>query len=134
MSRELRKITVSEFANLKDGIHQFAIRGSAEHPMQPVRLQLYGARRKLRQACFDLWGTEWDILRHAVESFSQDYQSHLGTRSGLFKWEQVEMPSGHSQLTFSIIRGEEGDWLYKAAQLITDERNLSSISPLAASA
>lgn len=128
MSKELRTVSAVDFAKLKDGVHHFAIRGSPEHPMQPVTLQLYGARSKLRQACFDLFGTEWNILPEAVEAFSQDYRSHLRSRSGLFKWNKVQLPSGHSQLTFSIIRGEEGDWLYKAAQFVTDERNLGSIA------
>ena|SRR5437016_325948 len=128
MSKDLRTVSDAEFAQLKDGHYYYAIPGPSGD-MQRVTLSLHGGRRKLRQACFDLFSTEWAIRREAVEVFAQDCRQHLRSRTGLFKWNKVQIPGGHSHLAFSIIRGEEGEWLHKAAQFVADYCHLGPKSP-----
>jgi len=122
MADNLRDVSAATFAVLKDGTHHYAVGGLTRE--EPVTLTLWGGRARMRQAQFDLWGSGWELRDQVVESFRTDYMEHLRALGRKVNWKRVEIPSGSSQLQFSITKGEEGTWLLKAAQLITDPKNL----------
>lgn len=118
MSRQLKDLSLDEWGALENGDHNFAISG------QPVRLRLRSAGRGLRHACFDLVGTSKEICPQALEQFRMKWEKDLRSHGGAVDWREVITANGKSYLEFSVVRGEEGEWLYCAAQFLSDPNNL----------
>src|SRR5690349_319493 len=67
----LRDVPKDVFAVLKDGVHHLSLGN------EPVRLELSGARGKLRHVCFDLVGTSWEIRLEATERLAKEWHAHM---------------------------------------------------------
>jgi len=129
IKKPLEKVSRCEFADLKDG-HYIATFTDPNGYDPDVRLLISGSRAKLRHICIDLYtdGCNWDLRPAAVKQFAGQLRAHLSLHPEKIKWRDVQIPCGHSHLTFSIIRGEEGEWLYRASQLFANPENLARLT------
>ena len=96
---------------LKDGNYILALTTPTGREAD-IRLLLSGSRGKLRTACFGPYtdGCNWDIRPEVVEPFQSEYLAYMGAhpmRSAFKKG--FDIPTGGSDLTFSIPRGEESE-------------------------
>jgi hypothetical protein len=129
----LETVSKSEFADLKNGLYRASFTDPNGHRAHII-VRVSASRAKLREVSFDLYGCSWNLLPEPVEAFKDQILVHLRSQPGRFKWADVNIPSGGGgpsgtcHLWFSIIRGEEGEWLYKAAQLLADPKSLKAVT------
>lgn len=128
IEKPLETLSESEFADLKDG--RYIATFTAPNGYAPdIRVLISGSRSKLRKVCIDLYthSCNWDLRPAAVKEFASQLREHLRSHPERIKWRDVHIPCGHSHLTFSVIRGEEGEWLYRASQLLASPENLARL-------
>jgi hypothetical protein len=130
MQHMLNELTASDLSILKDGRYSYYVNGPGG--LDEVRLHLSGSRAALRQASFDLRTATCNrsIRPDAMEAFRREYKRAFRAVSADHHWRKIHVPTGKSQLTFSIRKGEEGEWLHKAAQFLASNDNLVELSPL----
>src|SRR6185369_8691928 len=75
-----------------------------------------------------LWNTDWNMRPEAVGRFRDEYLRNLRSHGRAVQWRRVHLPTGKSQLTFSIMAADEGAWLFRAVRLLCDPQNLMDIS------
>jgi hypothetical protein len=114
MARQLKDVSRDEWAGLKNGYHEFGIGG------QPVRLGIRGM--KIRRVFFDLFRTNREIRPEPLERFREEWVKDM--RSKAVDLRKVKEPSGKTSLEIGFPAGEQGEWLYRAAQFLSDQRNL----------
>jgi hypothetical protein len=81
-------------------------------------------------AQFDLWFSDYNIHDKPGETFREEIEPFIEAAGTIPSGTIVMLPhGGGSTLTFSIPRGQEGSWLKRAAEYLTDSTNLYSIAP-----
>jgi hypothetical protein len=129
IEKPLEKVSKSEFADLNDG-HYIATFTDPNGYKPEIHLLISGSRARARRICLDLHtgSCNWNLRPVAVEKFRRQYETHHPSKikrvTHPFLAADARTPPGDDQLTFSITRGEEGEWLYRAAQLLTNPQNL----------
>jgi hypothetical protein len=129
IEKPLEKVSKGEFADLKDGRYIATFTDPNGHDPD-IRVIISGSRAKLRQVCIDLHtdSCNWNFRPERVEEFASQIRAHLRSHPGKIKWTTVRIPCSADQLSFSIIRGEEGEWLHRASQLLANPANLTRLT------
>jgi hypothetical protein len=132
MMNMLKDLTVIDLSSLRDGSYSYYVNGPGGG-MDEVCLHLTGSCAALRQASFDLRTSTCnrDIRADAMREFRREYKNGFRDLAAKYSWRRIHVPAGKSQLTFSIRKGEEGEWLHKAAQFLSSQDNLVERSPVA---
>ena|ERR1035438_9926956 len=118
MEQLLSKNLTADFDRLKNGEYCFTVPG-AYGETASVRLILWGKRRNFRKACFDLIRTGWEIRETECRRFGDEWRRDIRVVAPGLK-----IPCGRRQITFEIPRSYEGEWLYRAAQFVSNTDNL----------
>ena len=130
MERRLGENRAMDFEGLKDGTYHFVIPG-AYADAALVRLVLWGKRRRFRTACLDLIQTSWQIKQAECKTFGDQWRSAIRAVAPGLNWtgHNIRIPGGRAQITFSIPKGHDGEWLYRAAQFVSNTENLERLEP-----
>lgn len=124
MEQLLSKNVMADFSGLKNGEYWFTIPGAYDETAS-VRLILWGRSPKFRKACFDLIRTAWEIKESECRRFGDEWSRDIrAVACGL------KIPCGRSQITFEIPRHQDGEWLYRAAQFVSNINNLERLDPV----
>lgn len=117
----LENMTLEDFSSLKNGSYLIYMTTPNGNPAE-IRILIRNAKPNLREVCFDLHTDRcnWDLKPGVTDAFRDAIFAHLkaaGVKSSFWG-------GGKSQITFNILKGEEADWMHRAAQLITNPENL----------
>lgn len=128
MERLLRENSAAEFSELKDGVYYFTIR-DAYGETASVCLSLWGKRRQFRSASFHLGLTSWQIGEAECKRFGDEWRSAIRATAPGLNWtkHRIRIPGGPDQIWVSIPKGHDGEWLYRAAQFVSNTDNLKRV-------
>jgi len=124
----LDDFSAEDFARLRDGTHDFGLRGP-DGKIMGVHLHLSGARSKVRRAQFDLWSGPWNIKPDSLGPFMERYTKYWDRQERQMR-NQMYIPQGKSTFSLSALRTDIGQWLKDAALFICDAENLYPVSTI----
>lgn len=124
----LKDFTAARFQDLTDGLHEFSIVG-LNGSLQCFQLRLHGNRKRIRQAQFDLWLSDWNMRPEAAERFGEELWPSLSAVLPKEVWGYGTLPLGESTMMFLMPRAQQGVWLKRAAEYLLNPDNLYSIVP-----
>ena len=119
----LSEVGVSEFAKPKESSFGFRLR-APDGSTASVSLYLWHLRRRVILVQFDLSPNDWSIRQDALEGFLVEYRKYWEKHFSDVPKGGVSVPGRRGVFCFSIRREDLGAWIYKAAQIICDRRNL----------
>ena len=123
MRTSVDKNTPEDWSKFRNGDHYFSIVGPEGKPGQFV-LHLSSVGRSRRCAQFSLMATPWNFVPEAAERFCDDNVAYWLAQPKRFPKNGVDTVPGNQLLIIEFLAEDTGLWLWKGAQIISDQRNL----------
>jgi hypothetical protein len=119
----LKDRTEKEWAAMKDGDHYFYIIG-LDGERASIWLDLSGGRGRVRHADFCIQGDHWKIAEKANEQLWTLYIDYWRLHWKQRPKKHWRAPGSKNSVRIDFLSEDSGMWLYRAAQFLSDPRNL----------